>query len=397
MDKTRKPGVLAVSDDLQILGMIAGIVRTDQYLDLYLAKGIADGTRIAGEKRPELVICGCRSQDECIALLRRVKSDQEASAPAFLLVCDKTPPSDIAKSLENGVDDYIERSLCSSVLLPKIKSLLRIKETQDDLKEEEQRLEEANKLLERNFKELTAVLIKTVEARIPGAGDRAESAKGAAEFVAQKLRLKDEQRKNIIFAALLHEIGKIGLPDEVVGKCYSMIPVMSRPLFQQYTAIGSMIIACITGFEEAGEAVYHQLENYDGSGFPHGLMGEEIPLGARILRAIVFEEELYGQAQSTEKVVEKMRLAIHTTLDPRIANPLIEFLLERNRKGDKGRLKISVEALQPGMVVADDVYASSGAKLIPRGVQIQEKMLAVLEERNKTDPIVGGIYIVVSG
>jgi len=166
-------------------------------------------------------------------------------------------------------------------------------------------------------------------------------------------------------------------------------------VFQNYTTIGAVIISTMTGYRESAEAVHHQLENYDGSGFPDGLMGNDINIGARILRAIVFQEDLHAGGFSTEVVIDRIRLSMHTILDTKIANLLIEFLQERNEKTKTGcnRLKISLDRLKVGMVIAEDVFAASGIKLITKGVKVKEKMIGVMMARNNADPVISGIYI----
>ena len=240
---------------------------------------------------------------------------------------------------------------------------------------------------------MTALSLKILEVRVPGASDRAVTAGEIAEFLSQRLGLSEERRKSIVFGALLHEIGKVGLPDEVVGKHSATLPAALKPAFQRYPAIGSMIISTITGYRESAEAVAHQLENYDGSGLPNELIGEDIPLGARILRAVIFQEELRAEGHPTEEIIERVRHSMHSILDQKIANLLIEFLSTRTKTADMNRLKLRLDELKPGMVIAEDVYAASGIKLLPRGVPLHEKTLALLTERNETDPIVGGVYI----
>ena len=390
-------GILVVDDNPQTLRSIVEILRADHSFDVVEARSQAEGLSLSLQMVPDLVVLGFRSLGDCIDLLLKIKERRATPPlPAFLVVYERSEFPDFARGHEQGADDYIERSLCIKVLLPKVRTLLQNRGLREELREEKQMLEEANELLERNFKELTAILLKILEVRIPGTNDRAETAKSAAEYLAARLDIRKEARKNLIFGALMHEMGKIGLPDEMATKHYNAVPPGSLRLFQQYATVGSMIVSTITGFKDAAEAVYHQLENYDGSGFPDGLMGEEIPLGARILRAIVYAEEACAQGESTDAAVDKIRLAMHSILDPKVANPIMEFLLERRRKdGDKH--KVPIEALQVGMVVADDVYAASGVKLLPKGVKLQEKMVALLVERNKTDPIIGGVYIATAG
>ena len=209
--------------------------------------------------------------------------------PLFLLLSDRNGTGTRSRRLSiKGPTTTWSLSLSKQLLLPKVRSLLRTRDWQQDLWEEERRLSQTNGLLERNFKEMTAILLKILDIRIPGASDRAEMAKAMADFSRTDSLLDDESRRQTLFAALLHEMGKIGLPDDVVCKHYCTLPTALLPVYQQYATVGSMIISTITGYKESAEAVYHQLENYDGSGFPAALMGEEIPSARASFRAIVF-------------------------------------------------------------------------------------------------------------
>jgi HD-GYP domain-containing protein (c-di-GMP phosphodiesterase class II) len=163
--------------------------------------------------------------------------------------------------------------------------------------------------------------------------------------------------------------------------------------FNQYPVIGSMITSTISGFKDAASAIYYQYENYDGSGQPEDLLGEEIPIGARILRAIVLYEELAKEGYATEDIILEMKLAVNKALDPEVASHCIDFLIEKNKGQSANKQRIKLDELQPGMVIAEDIYSSSGLKLLPRGVTIQERILQVITERNRRDPIIGAIYI----
>lgn len=271
--------------------------------------------------------------------------------------------------------------------------MMGARQLQEELKAEEERLSETNQLLKRNFEELTGILLKILEVRVPGADDRAHEAKACVKFIAKKLGLSYEKRKQVVFAALLHEIGKVGLPDNVVGKAPHLLPPSLKQAYRQYPTIGSIIVSTITGYKDSAEAIYRQLENYDGSGFPDGLMGDEIPGISRLLRAVVFQEELRTKGLSADAIIAATHLAVNTVLEKDIANLLIEFLSECAAKPEADKLKCRLDELQPGMVIAEDVYAASGVKLLPKGMQLGDKTLALLVERNETDPVLGGIYI----
>ena len=388
--------ILLVSGSPRVLDSAEELLKANEAIEIHRALNCEEAARIASSTRPDLVICHCQTHPECPLSCKMIEEDGQGPAPPFLLLSDRMEPAEIARSLDQGANDYLEISLCRQLLLPKVRSLLRTRDCEQDLWEEEKRLSQANGLLERNFKEMTAILLKILEIRIPGASDRSEVAKAMADFFGSRLGLDDESRRQIVFAALLHEMGKIGLPDDVLCKSFCTLPTALLPVYQQYTTVGSMIISTITGYRESAEAVYHQLENYDGSGFPAELMGDEIPLGARVLRAIVFVEDLHGQGQPVETIIEQVRLSMHAILDQRIANLLIEFLLAENTKVDTDKAKIPFDNLTAGMVIAEDVYAASGVKLLPKGVQLQEKILTLLRERHVTDPIIGGVYVLTN-
>ncbi len=392
-DTRRNARILVVNEDPETLDLIAGILRKEEAVEVRLVRNAVEGRPLASEFAPDMIICSLTDAAEWVRFRAAAQAYNETNPFLLLLVCDSAEVGAIGRSLEQGADDYIEKGLCPYILLPRVRSLVGAKMLQDEMKAEEERLSATNTLLKTNFEELTTILLKILEVRVPGASDRAHDAKACVKFIAQRLEFPHEKRKQIVFAALLHEIGKVGLPDGVAGKLYHNLPTTLRSAYRQHPTIGSMIISTMTGYRESAEAIYHQLENYDGSGFPDGLMAEEIPGHARILRAVVFQEELRGQGCAIDVVIEQVHLAIHSVLEQRIANLLIEFLREHNVKPETNKLKLCVDELKPGMVIAEDVYAASGVKLLPKGVQLRDKTLVLLTERNETDPVLGGIYI----
>jgi response regulator RpfG family c-di-GMP phosphodiesterase len=392
--KRRKSTILLVCDKPEVRRDIEGILSGDEAFDVRCLPNSADAMKLASETEVDLIICHGDAYDSCMGYCGEAgKQNDRLLSPSFLLLSDGLRPADIARSLEKGADDFIEKQMCGEILLAKVRSLISKNCLRQDLWKKEKRLEETNSLLERNFKELTAILLKMLEVRVPGTSDRAEAAKAIADFCTERLGFRDDKRKQVIFASLLHEIGKVGLPDEAACKHYCTLPVSLLHVFQQHVTVGSMIISAVTGYREAAEAVYHQLENYDGSGFPDELMGDEIPVGARVLRAIVFYEELRAEGVSRNGIIERLRSAMHSILDQRIANLLIEFVLDREPQEKTNEFKLPVDELAPGMVIAEDVFAASGVKLLPKGVRLQEKTLALLIERNAIDPIIGGVYV----
>jgi putative two-component system response regulator len=394
MGFNHKRKILIVDDDPVSLKILDIVLSKEKQYEIYQAGNGEEGVRMARDTKPDVIISdyympGMNGFEFC----RSIKSDPELNKTIFILL---TVETDIVKkiaSLEEGADDYIEKTISSSVLLSKVKAFLRIKNLQDELVEEKEKLKAANQLLEVDFRELIAVLLKILEIQIPGAGDRASVAKEAALHIAANMGIDPEETKKIVFGALMHELGKTGLPRAIIKKGHQDLSTEEQEAFHQYPLIGSIIISTISGFKDSAADVYHQYENYDGSGFPNRLMGNEITIGARILRSINFQEELFGIGLSSEKVIERIRLAMGKHLDPSVASHLVNFLIENDDKLSQNKEKISVEDIRVGMVVAEDIYSSNGTKIVPKNVQIKDWMLNIIFERNAVDPIIGGIYV----
>jgi hypothetical protein len=398
--------ILAVSEDPETLALIAGALEQDKTLEVRPARSLREGLRTAGGEAIGLVILDLKAVAEGLpdalpeagagradrAAGPNKPAGQAAHLP-HLVVCETGEVPLVMPMLGRTVDDCIEKRLCPTVLLTRVRSMVGTDRLDCELRAEEERHAETNAVLKKNFKEMTGLLLKVLEVRIPGASDRAKDAKDIAKFIAGRLDYPDEKRRMLIFAALMHEIGKIGLPDSLLGKWYNGVPDALKAAYRQYPTIGSMIVSTISGYKESVEAVHHQLENEDGSGFPDELVGDEIPNSARILRAVVFQEELRMEGRTTAGIVERIRGAMHSVLNERIANLVIEYLLGHSTNVDTNKLRLHVDELKPGMVLAEDIYAASGVKLLPKGVQLHDKTLAVLAERNETDPIIGGVYI----
>ncbi|OPY72259.1 MAG: Cyclic di-GMP phosphodiesterase response regulator RpfG [Syntrophorhabdus sp. PtaU1.Bin050] len=348
----------------------------------------------AREIKPDMIICNDSIPvGDVLDLCRRVRSDPELETVVVILARSFPGDEDGTQDLEAGVDDWIEMSIPPAVLINKVKAWFRIKSLRDDSRVERQRLQDLADVLDKNFKELMIILVKTLDSRIPGVSERAEQAKTVTEYITTKLEVHGHEKKNVLLAAFLHEIGKIGLPEAIACKEYSRLAMSEQTLFHQHPLIGSMVVSTISGFEDSANFICHQLENYDGSGSPDGLMGREIPTGARILRAIVFQEELGKGGCSVQGIINQLKQASHKVLDPVMAQHFIDYLSSRDEHLFSNTCRLGVDELKEGMILAEDVYSSNGIKLLPKGARLQEWMIRILTERNYVDPIIGGVRV----
>jgi putative nucleotidyltransferase with HDIG domain len=129
-----------------------------------------------------------------------------------------------------------------------------------------------------------SALLAALEARDHYTGEHSEAVVQLAGEVAEALGLDDETRGEVEQVALLHDIGKVGIPDSVLQK-RGPLDDLEWELMRQHSVLGARIVASIGSLAHLAPAVRAEHERYDGTGYPDGLAGEEIPLASRIVLA----------------------------------------------------------------------------------------------------------------
>ena len=141
--------------------------------------------------------------------------------------------------------------------------------------------------------------------------------------IAQHMKLPENEIERVKKAALLHDIGKIGIPDIVLHKA-AKLTEEEFAVIKSHTEIGATILKSIKSFKDFVPSVYHHHERYDGKGYPHGIKGEKIPLHARIIAvADTFDamtsNRPYRKAFPLETALSEMERNKGVQLDPNIA------------------------------------------------------------------------------
>jgi response regulator RpfG family c-di-GMP phosphodiesterase len=394
MNEINKATILIVDQRQESQNTLAALISREGTFEVRLENDWQKGLSVSKDIKPDAIICdGSIPWPHVLEFCQGLRECPDLISTVFILLGPPNSIEEKEKGLAAGIDDWIEKSVPSSLIIGKIKAWLRTRAVYEESRKKCEALQEKNDILQVNFKEMSVILVKTLDSYLFGINDRAKMAKSITEYISAQLNLDGEEKKKILFGVLLHEIGKVGLPQAIVAKDYHSLQIGEREVFSHHPAIGSMIISTVTGFKESANMIYHQLENFNGSGIPDALMGDEISVGARIMRAIVFQEELYRAGFSTEEVIEHIKLSLNKALDPTIADHLISFLEERDKSLLANKSRMSLEELKEGMTLAEDVYSVNGIKLLPKGVTMQGRMIKILNERNSVDPIIGGVYV----
>ena len=174
------------------------------------------------------------------------------------------------------------------------------------------------------------VLADAMEAKDPYTQGHCDLVSRYASLTGERLGLSPHDRSVLYHAALLHDIGKIGVSDGVLNKPGPLL-VEERSLVRSHVRVGHDLICNVPGLSAVAEAVLHHHECYDGSGYPDGLASEAIPLTARIVCAVdaycaMISKRSYKEAYSDEHARDELRRCAGTQFDPQVVEALLVAL-----------------------------------------------------------------------
>jgi len=159
--------------------------------------------------------------------------------------------------------------------------------------------------------------------------------------IGKRLGMSDHELEILQYAAILHDIGKIGIRDEVLNKPGRYTPEEFEEM-KRHPVIGARIVASVKALEQGADWIRHHHERYDGTGYPDGLKGEEIPLGARIIAvADAFDAMLYDRpykaGRPLPEVIVEFKRSSGTHFDPKVVDVLLELIQDPRRAAELTR------------------------------------------------------------
>jgi putative nucleotidyltransferase with HDIG domain len=176
--------------------------------------------------------------------------------------------------------------------------------------------------LEDNFLQTVVSLANAMDARDSYTGDHSQRMADIATKVSRAMKLSPSDIEAVHWAAILHDIGKIGVPDEILNK-KGPLNKKEWVVMKEHPVIGAQIVAPVKYLAPVSPIIRAHHERFDGKGYPYGLEGEEIPLGSRILAVVdayvaIRDERIYSKAHTHEEAVAELRRASGTQFDPQI-------------------------------------------------------------------------------
>ncbi len=340
--------VLCIDDDPTILELLGDYLEALGYETLRAPNG-EKGLELARQHLPDLILLdvmmpGLSGFEVC----RELKKDSTTRDIPVVMVTALGEIEDRVQALEAGADDFLTKPVALPELKARVKSLLEVKAYRDHLKRHKEALEkevalktqelqkafEALRKAHQKIKDLSLEVIlrlsRAAEYRDEHTGEHIRRMAHYSALVARKLGLNEEAVESILYAAPLHDIGKIGIPDQILLKP-GPLDEKEWEIMKKHTEIGAEILrGTQSGFVKVGEivALYHH-ERWDGQGYPRGLKGTEIPLAARIVAvADVFDaltsDRPYRKAFSVEEAFQIIEEGLGSQFDPQVGKAFLE-------------------------------------------------------------------------
>lgn len=250
-------------------------------------------------------------------------------------------------------------------------------------------VEMAYEQIKKSYRDAIPVFAHLIEMREGIAAGHGRRVAETCAAIGKDLGLEEEALEQIQAAALLHDIGKIGLPDDLVKTPHNALTTAQQEEMQKHPVTGQAALLSLHALEEAGRIIRAHHERYDGKGYPDRLHGEAIPLGARVLAvANEYDNLLTGALLGEELGGGEARAFIAENrgkrYDPAVVDAFLK-VLERDRGHGQyvTELKLSIDDLHEGMTLTRDLLGRNAILLLKRGQVLSGKFIDKLRRLQK--------------
>jgi putative two-component system response regulator len=288
--------ILIVDDQAPNREFLQDTLIDDGFKVITTANG-ADALSVLEGSQIDLVLLDVMMPGKCgFEVCREIKSNPSIYLTPVVFVTALSDKESRIESIHCGGDDLLTLPVDRIELLARVRSLLRLKHRTDEL-------ERAESVL--------LTLARIIEGRDPNTHGHCERISSLSMRLGKSLGLKPDQISALKLAGVVHDIGKISIPDAVLLKPGPLSSEEWR-LMREHPSVGERICAPLRSFRPVLPIIRHHHEKRDGSGYPDGLRGDDIPITARILQVVDIYDALrsvrpYKCAMSTADAIRTMR------------------------------------------------------------------------------------------
>ncbi|MDO8282576.1 MAG: two-component system response regulator [Thermodesulfovibrionia bacterium] len=339
-----KPAILVVDDQPQNIELLEAYLFTQGYEIITAANG-DDALEILSKNQIDLILLDVMMPGmDGFEVTRRIRQDNTHQLLPIILVTALRESEDRVKGIDSGCDDFLSKPVDKMELLARVRSLLKVKDYNDLVsnyrKELEAEVTSRTEELKRAFEMIKEASLDTIY-RLSMASEYKDEDTGAhikrmsrySAAVARRMGLDEITVETILYAAPMHDLGKLGIPDLILTKPAKLDP-MEWEIMKMHAVIGAKILKGSNAeFIRLGETIaLNHHEKWDGSGYPNSLKGIEIPIAGRITAiADVFDaltsKRPYKEPFPVEKALAIIREGSGSHFDPDVVDAFF-FILD---------------------------------------------------------------------
>ena len=227
---------------------------------------------------------------------RRLKADPATALIPIILVTALEDHASRVRGIDIGADDFLSKPVNQHELLARVHSLLRLKSFTNELE---------------NAETVLFSLARSIEAKDPYTGGHCERLSEYSVALAERIGLSDELRVALRRGGIVHDIGKVAIPDHILLKPGRLTDEEWK-IMKQHPIVGEKICRPLKSFRLVTPIIRHHHEKLDGTGYPDGLKGDQIPITAQVLQTVDIYDAMithrpYRKALAPEEVFAEMR------------------------------------------------------------------------------------------
>jgi putative two-component system response regulator len=315
--------VLVVEDDAAIRALLASLLERNGYGVILTADGDA-GLRAVAEHDPDVLLLdvGLPTIDG-FEVTRRLRRNPRTRTLPIIMLTARASLDDTVRGLDAGADDFITKPFQATELLARIRSGIRMRKAILGM-------ESAHAVV--------AALANAVEAKDAMTERHCQRLATMSGMLARAAEIDPDDQEAIIYGALLHDIGKIGIPEAILQKPGPLTDE-EWEVVRRHPEIGEQICRPLSLSERYTPIIRHHHEHWDGTGYPNHLMGTAIPLGSRIVALAdafdaMTQDRPYRLAMSVDAALEQLRSGSGRQFDPELASLFIGIIEAETATGE---------------------------------------------------------------
>lgn len=328
--------ILVVDDDVSNLKMASHIL-TEADMRVSCLKSGEEALKFLQCSRPDIILLDIHMTGmdgfDTMAAIR--EQDEMAAIPIIFLTADEDSETE-TRGLQSGAVDFIRKPFVPEVLLTRIRHTIDLMRLQTDLSEEVNKktkeVVEQQERIQRVFLQVVNALAGAIEAKDAYTNGHSSRVAHYSQKIAMQLGLPEDVQSDIYIIGLLHDVGKIGIPDSIINKPGKLTDE-EYAVIKTHSALGAGILEKITEFPKLATGAKWHHERYDGKGYPDGIERETIPMEARII-AVADAYDAMSSKRSYRDVLPQstVRAEIEkgkgTQFDPVFADAMLRLIDE---------------------------------------------------------------------